>query len=126
MTRTTLARTAAVALATTALAAPTAMARPDVSPSAGKPAVVVLHKHGAVSAATGRFPARPILDRNPTPPSSPAAGPSSAPVTVSVAPADRGIDWATIGIGVAASLLAVGLLAGITGRTRRAHARIAA
>ena len=45
-------------------------------------------------------------------------------MTVSVAPADRGIDWATIGIGIAGSLLAIGAIALIATRVR--HPRIAA
>ncbi len=40
------------------------------------------------------------------------------------ATADPGIAWTTIGIGVAASVLAIGAIAGIASRTRRA--RIAA
>jgi hypothetical protein len=49
------------------------------------------------------------------------------PDTTPNAVADRGIAWATIGIGVAGCLLAVGAIAGIAGRTRRtARARITA
>jgi hypothetical protein len=47
-------------------------------------------------------------------------------VTVSVTSADTGIDWATIAIGIAGSLLAVGAIALITARMRRPHARIPA
>jgi hypothetical protein len=119
MTR-SLVRTAALALATTALAAPTAFARPDVTPAAAKPAA---HAQGTRHADTDQFATRPVLDRNPTSPSTP----SSAPVTLSVTSADQGIDWATIAIGIAGSLLAVGLVAGIAGRTRRAgHPRVIA
>jgi hypothetical protein len=104
MTR-TIVRIAALALATAALAAPTALARPDVTPA---PAHVT------------QFVTRPVVDRNPV-------SPSSEPVTVSVSRADRGIDWATIGIGVALSLVAVGAISGIANRTRRAdRPRIAA
>jgi hypothetical protein len=110
MTR-SLARITAVALAITALAAPTALARPDVTPAA-------THAQGARHAVSNQFAARPIVDRN-------AAAPSSAPVTVSVA--DHGIDWATIGIGIAGSLLAVGAIAGLAAHSRRAaHHRVAA
>jgi hypothetical protein len=107
MTR-TIVRTATTALAIAALAAPTALARPD----AGGPTAPAHHLAGG-RPATSHFATRPVLDRNPAQ--------SSSPVTVSVAPADRGIDWATIGIGIAGSLLAVGAIAGITNRTRRAH-----
>jgi hypothetical protein len=115
MTR-TIVRTATVALAIAALAAPTALARPDVSP----PTASAQNTHRAHPVATNRFATRPILDRNPVE----ADQPSSSPVTVSVAPADRGIDWATIGIGIAGSLLAVGAIALVTARVR--HPRIAA
>jgi hypothetical protein len=101
MTR-SLVRTAAVALATMALAAPTALARPDVTPAAPKP-VAPAHVHG--------FATRPIIDRNPV-------APSSAPVTVSVA-SDRGIDWASIGIGIAGSLLAVSVIAAVAAHGRQ-------
>jgi hypothetical protein len=116
MTR-SLVRTAAIALATTALAAPTALARPDATPADAKPTVPALHK-GLHPARTTHFATRPVLDRNPAQPSRP----SSPPVTVSVASADSGIDWATIGIGIAGSLLAVGLIALITDRMRH-HGR---
>jgi hypothetical protein len=107
MTR-SLVRTAALALAITALAAPTAFARPDMTLAAG-------HAQGARHADANGFAPRPIIDRNP-----------SAPVTVSFA-SDRGIDWATVGIGVGGSLLAVGAIAGIVAYGRRAaHHRIAA
>jgi hypothetical protein len=110
MTR-SLVRTAALALAITALAAPAAFARP-ITP-------VATHAQGARHADTNGFASRPILDRN-------TVAPSSTPVTVSVA-SDRGIDWAAIGIGIAGSLLAVGAIAGIAGHNRRAaHHRIAA
>jgi hypothetical protein len=115
MTR-TIVRTATIALATAALAAPTALARPDALP----PTASAQHSQSARPLAGNRFAARPILDRSPAQPSRA----SSPPVTVSVAPADRGIDWATIAIGIAGSLLAVGAVAGDTNRTR--HPRIAA
>lgn len=110
MTRSILTRIAAVALATTALAAPTAFARPDVTPAAS-------HAQGARHADSNGFATRPVIDRNPGAPSS----------LVPVAPTDRGIDWTTIAIGIVGSLLAVGAIAGIASRTRRtAQARITA
>lgn len=123
-----LVRTATVALATAAFAAPSALAQPlYVSPSVAKPAAPAQHKQGARPADTNRFATRPVLDRPSTSPHSRPNRPSSPPVTVSVAPADRGIDWATIGIGVGASLLAFGAIAGIAGRTRRSgRARVTA
>jgi hypothetical protein len=120
MTR-TLVRTTAVALATAALAAPTALARPDAAVPAAKAAVPALHK-GVHRADSNGFATRPIIDRSPA---QPDQAPSS-PLTVSVAPTDHGIDWATIGIGIAGSLLAVGGIALITERVRHPRARISA
>jgi len=119
MTRTLL-RSTAIALAAAAFTAPTALARPDAPAPAAKPAARALHE-GRHSAGTSRFATRPVLDRNPAQPSRPAS-----PVTVSVTSADTGIDWATIAIGIAGSLLAVGAIALITARMRRPHARIPA
>jgi hypothetical protein len=112
MTRSILTRIAAVALATTALAAPTALARPDVTPAAA-------YAQGARHADTNTngFPTRPVIDRNPV----------SASSLNSLAPADHGIDWTTVALGIAGSLIAVGAIAGIASRTRRtAQARITA
>jgi hypothetical protein len=120
MTRTLLCTTA-LALATASLAAPTALARPDAGVPAAKAAVPALHK-GVDRTDSNGFPTRPIIDRSPAQPHQP----SSPPVTVSVASADRGIDWATIGIGIAGSLLAVGAIALITDRMRHPRARISA
>ena len=99
----TLIRIATVSLALVALAAPTALARPAEMPAPAQR-----------SADSGGFPARPVLDRNPTPPS------PRAPAAVPVAPADHGVDWTTIGLGVAGGLVAVGAVAGLAVRTRRA------
>jgi hypothetical protein len=115
MTRTIL-RTATIALATAALAAPTALARPDANtqPLAGG------------HPATSHFATRPVLDRPSAPTNAQADNATTArPVTVSIA--DNGIDWTTIALGIAGSLLAVGTIAAITSHTRRArHPRIAA
>jgi hypothetical protein len=117
MTR-TIVRTATLALALAALAAPTALARPDAGMSAAPKHLAGGHH------AISHYVTRPVLDRpNNAQPSTPAA----QPVTVSVAPADHGIDWTTIAIGIAGSLLAVGAVTTIAHRTRRAHhPRIAA
>jgi hypothetical protein len=123
MTR-TLVRTTAVALATAALAAPTALARPDAPPAVARSTVPALHK-GLHTAESSRFATRPVLDRNATQPSQPSQ-PSAPPVTVTVARADHHVDWATIGIGIGGSLIVVGAVALINDRMRRAHARISA
>jgi hypothetical protein len=104
--RSILTRTATIALAAAALAAPIASARPADNP----PAVA--------KATANAFPTRPVIDRSP-------ANPQRD--TTSQAPADPGINWATIAIGIAGSLLAVGAITGIAGRTRRSgRARITA
>ena len=113
MTRTIL-RTVTIALVTAALAAPTALARPDAVLRTAT-AQQTQHTQPAHPVAGSRF-GRPALDLDPA-----QTTPSSPPVTVSVTSADQGIDWATIGIGIAGSLLAVGAIAGITSRTRRSH-----
>lgn len=114
-------RTATIALAVAALAAPTASGRPaDMPPAVAKAAAAEQHKQARRSAETNGFPTRPVIDR----PSSPA---SSRPDAMPQAPADPGTNWATIAIGIAGSLLAVGAIAGIASRTRRAgRARITA
>ena len=119
-------RTAITAIAIAALAAPTALARPDAPPAVNK----VEHNQDArspdaIDAATRdeqnlRSPdtidaaTRPTLGSQANPPLD----------ATTQATADSGIAWTTIGIGVAASLLAIGAVAGIASRTRRA--RIAA
>ena len=112
--RSIITRTATIALAAAALAAPTAIARPADTPPAAAAALQEqdLRSADAVDAAT-----RPALG-------SEASTPADTAPTASV---DRGIGWATIAIGIAGSLLAVGAIALIAGRTRRtARARITA
>ena len=99
MTR-TLSRIAALSLALVALAAPTALARPDA------PA----HR------AAAEFAPRPVLDRPSAPPSTRLA--AKPPATAAKA-TGHGTDWAPIGISLAAGLLAAGAAAGIATRTRR-------
>ena len=101
----TLSRIAILSLALAALAAPTALARPDAPAGAA-------HR----STASPEFVQRPVLDRPSSPPSSQAAAtPAAAPARA------RGhdADWTAIGISLAAGLLAVGAAAGIASRTRR-------
>jgi hypothetical protein len=102
-------RIATVSLAIVALAAPNAVARPADQPGG--------HAQRAVDARG--FPVRPVLDRSPE-----SAG--IRPTDVPVAPGGHGVDWTTIGIGLAGGLLGVGIVAGAVLRTRRAGARAAA
>jgi len=119
-------RTATIAIAIAALAAPAALARPDAPPAVTE----VEHKQDArspdaIDAATRdeqNLRSPDAIDAATRPaPGSQANSPLNA---TPQATADPGIAWTTIGIGVAASLLAIGAIAGIASRTRRA--RIAA
>jgi hypothetical protein len=112
--RSILTRTATITLAAAALAAPTALARPADTPPAYAAAMQEqdLRSADATDAAT-----RPALG-------SQSDTPAATTPTTAV---DRGINWATIAIGIAGSLLAIGTIALIAGRTRRtARARTTA
>jgi hypothetical protein len=107
-------RTATIALAAAALASPTALARPaETPPSVAKAATVEQHKQARRSANANGFPTGPVIDR-------PSYSSDSRPDAVPTAPADRGNTWATIGIALAAGLLAIVAIAGIArpGRAR--------
>ncbi len=131
-------RTATIAIATAALAAPAALARPDAPPAVAKTTLAAKHNQDARSPdATDAAAANPRDVRSPDAPhqgpwSSLASGPPSAPPNsrsqlTPKATTDPGLDWATITLGVAGSLLAVSAIAGIASRTRRtARARITA
>ena len=123
-------RTITTAIAIAALAAPTALARPDAPPAVAKAAAAAKHKHDArspdaIDAATRDKQNLRSPDANDAA-TRPALGSQANPPldATQQATADPGIAWTTIGIGVAASLLALGAIAGIASRTRRA--RIAA
>jgi len=110
-------RTATIALAAAALAAPAASARPaDIPPVHDETTATAqdqqdLRSADAIDAAT-----RTGLD--------PQA--NARADTTPEASAEHGIAWRTIAIGIAVSLLALGI-AGITSRTRRtSRARISA
>ena len=112
-------RTITTAIAIAALAAPTAVARPaDTPPAAAKAPATAQRTQDARPADTDGFPTRPVIDRSPA---------NTQPNTTPQAPADPGTNWATIAIGIATSLLAIGAITAITSRTRRtARARITA
>jgi hypothetical protein len=130
-------RTATIALAATALAAPAASARPaDMPPALAETTAAAqdqqdLRSADAIDAAT-----RPALDSQDLR-SADAIDAATRPAldsqantrahTTPKASAERSMAWATIAIGIAGSLLALGIIAGIASRTRRtARARITA
>jgi hypothetical protein len=140
-------RTATTAIAIAALAAPTALARPvDTPPAVAKAAAAAKYKQearsheenvgaytpGAIPAVS--YPSGATADNSATRPSVP--GPPRWPVNpqpINPVPAIHasdtggGLDWTTIGLGIAGSLLAIGAIAGTTRRTRRTgRTRIAA
>jgi hypothetical protein len=123
-------RTATVALAAAALAAPTAMALPaDMPPSASAatqqeqdvrlPDAVEAassHKQAGHPYATSGYPTRPAQGEQANP----------RPETPPQAPADPTVAWTMIGLGIA-GLLAAAAIAVLVSRTRRSgRARIAA
>ena len=114
-------RTATIAMAITAFAAPTALARPaEMPPADAKAAAAVQHRQASRAPDADGFPTRPVIDR-------PSAPSNSRPDTTPTAPADPGIAWATIGIGIAGSLLAIGGIAIAVSRTRHsARGRVTA
>ena len=111
--------TAVIAIATAALAAPAALARPADMPSAVAKTTAAQHKQ-----ASQPYPTRPIIDRPSYPPNKQAAAITN-PTAASTpsAPADPGTSWITIAA-IAAGLLAIGGIA--TGARRIGPSRIAA
>ena len=118
-------RTATITLAAAALAAPTAIARPTDTPPTATAAVqeqdlrspdardAAANPRDAREAAFRPLPGPPTWPTNPQPiNSAPAAEATDS---------GNGIAWATIAIGIAAGLLAVGAIAGRTRRTARAR-----
>jgi hypothetical protein len=113
-------RTVTTAIAIAALAAPTALARPaDMPPAVAKAAAAEQHKQARL-AQLQTYPTRPAQGEQ--------ANPRPEPTTTATltAPPERDSDWTTIGLGIAAALLTVAAIAGITHHTRSARARITA
>jgi hypothetical protein len=149
-------RTAIIALAVVALAAPAASARPsDLSPvhtdtSVPAPEAQDLRSADAIDAATRAAPGAQDLRSADAIDAATRAAPeaqdlrsadaidaatqaaldsqaNTAADTTPQASAERGIAWTTIAIGIVSSLLALGIIAGISSRMRRtARARISA
>jgi hypothetical protein len=114
--RSSLTRTATIAMAIAAFAAPTAFARPaDMPPAVAKAATAAQHKQAERTADVGDYPTRPAQGEQANP------RPAGTTTAATGALADRDIAWTTIGIGigVAGSLLALGAIAGNVRHTRR-------
>jgi hypothetical protein len=147
--RSIITRTATLALAAAALAAPTASARPADTPPAAAKAASVEHKQARRSASAGTQSKQdPIADihaplarvaaanaraqdparrRLPGPPTWPVNPQPITPSHTVNNPASSAVHPTTIGLGIAASLLAIAGIAGIAQRSRRVQrARITA
>ena len=112
-------RTATTAIAIAALAAPTALARPaDMPPAVAKAAAAEQHKQARL--AELQTPTRPAQGEQAN------LRPEPTTTATLTAPVERDSDWTTIGLGIAAALLAVAAIAGITHHTRSGRARITA
>jgi hypothetical protein len=139
-------RTATIALAAGALAAPTASARPaETPPAAAKAASADQHTQARRSAAAGTQSRQdPIADvqaplarvaavqpatrrRLPGPPTWPVNPQPITPARAVNNPASSDVNPTTIGLGIAASLLAIAGVAGLARRSRRVQrARVTA
>jgi hypothetical protein len=114
-------RTVTAAIAIAALAAPSAVALPaNRSPVRAKGLAAESHKQARIDHLQ-RYPTRPAQDEQANPRFEP-----TTTATPSVPPAQHDTDWTTIGLGIAAALLALAAIAGITHHTRSGRARITA
>ena len=108
--------TAVIAIATAALAAPAALARPADLPPAVAKTTAEQHKQAS------QYPTRPIIDRPSYPPSTQVTAATTTPEP----PADSGVAWSMLGLGTA-GLLAAAAIAAVVSRTRTgARTRITA
>lgn len=106
-------RTLAAALAVTAIAAPSASAIPADAHDSKAPGA----QHQPVSQVL-RSPGHPSEAGNTRP---------LPPLDGQVAKSDDGLDWATIGLGIAGTLFVLGGIAAVTSRSRRLpRARVSA
>jgi hypothetical protein len=134
----TIRRTLAAALAATAIAAPAATAQPADMHASTVPAAAqaqrgqdlrspdaidaAVHPRKPVNApgataADSQSTINPVAPGQPTWATSPK--PIAPPAPAAVAHSDDGIDWTTIGIGIAGTLLALGGIVALTSRSRR-------
>ena len=115
-------RTVTIAIATAALAAPTALARPaDMPPAVAQAAAAAEQHKQARLAQVNPYPTRPAQGEQ--------ANPRPEPTTIAAprVPAERNTDWTTIGLGITAALLVLAAIAGIVRHARRSgRARVTA
>jgi hypothetical protein len=110
-----------VALAAAAILAPTAAARPIDGPVNPVEAPADMRASVAQALAEQReakqrqLPGPPTYAMNPRPITPPKAADGNS--------ADEGVDWATIGIGVGLTFVALGVITGVTRRIRVRHQR---
>jgi hypothetical protein len=108
-------RTATTAIAIAALAAPTALARPaDMPPAVAKAAAAEQHKQARL-AELQTYPTRPAQGEQAN------LRPEPATTVVPSVPAERDTDWTTIGLAIAAALLAIAAIAATVRHTRSAR-----
>jgi hypothetical protein len=111
-----------VALAAAAILAPTAAARPidgpvhHVEPASPIQGSGEMRASVAELAAKEREAKRELLPGPPAMPINPQ--PLDPPKAAASSSADDGIDWATIGIGVGLTFVALGFITGVTHRIR--------
>ena len=118
-------RLLAAAVTFAALLAPTAVAKPVDSP---RP-IADMRASVALAAAAERHQQTPKQDLR-SPDARDAATPAADPTPITrpvpvPASDDDGIDWATIGIGVGLTFVALGAVMAVTHRIRMRHPRIA-
>ena len=112
-------RTVTIAIATAALAAPTALARPADMPPAVAKAAAAAEQHKQARLAQ----VRPVPDApSPGRAGQPAAGADDD--RGARVPAERNTDWTTIGLGITATLLVLAAIAGIVRHARSGRARV--
>ena len=122
----TIRRTLAAILAASAIAAPAASALPADTHGSKAPAAAFqqrdLRSPDAIDAA--QHPRKSPLLASPGHPSEAANTIPLPPVTAQPAKSDDGIDWSTIGLGVAGTLLALGAIVALTNRRHVPHTRV--
>ena len=127
-------RILAAALAATAIAAPAAAAAQQPADMHASTAIAAAEaqqrqdlrgEHAKDAAQHPRKTQWRLLHASPGHPSESGNATPLPPVSAQATASDDGIDWTTIGIGVAGTLLAVGGIAALSNRSRRpSHSRV--